>query len=173
MFSEDPEQQFRYLLDHTIDETVPSYARKTVVFIMLNPSIANESQLDPTLRRCRGFTQRLGGHHMTILNLFAFRATLPKDMLAAPDPIGPLNDSIIEKTVAREGVLHVIAGWGCHGTHLGRDRQVMELLAGRLSCLRLTKEGHPSHPLYLPAASPLLSFGFSAPLGLDTTTQSG
>lgn len=161
-FSEEDPPVYRYLLDHAIDESVPSYARKTVVWVMANPSVANRTRLDRTLRRCRSFTQRLGGHHMAILNAFAFISQDPAGMLAAEDPVGPLNDATIERTVAREGVIAVIAGWGVLGTHRGRDKQLVEILRGRLSCLGLTKDGLPRHPLYLRADAPLLPFGLPA-----------
>ncbi len=158
-FSEDG--TYRYLLDHSIDDSVPSYARKTVVWCMLNPSVANQTQLDRTLRRCRGFTQRLGGTHMTIVNAFAFVAQKPEVMLAAVDPVGPLNDEIILRAVEREGVIAVVAGWGPTAAHRGRHAQLMAMLAGKLSCLKVTKDGYPGHPLYLKSDSPLLPFGYT------------
>ncbi len=160
-FSDETPPTYRYLLDHTIDETVPSYARKTVVFVLANPSVANQTQLDPTLRRCRAFTQRLGAHHMAIVNAFAFVSQDPKGMYEAEDPIGPLNDETIRRTIAREGVVATICGWGKIGAHRGRDKHLMAMLPGQLSALKLNKDGSPSHPLYLPANSPLLPFGFA------------
>ncbi len=162
VFSEEtPTPLFRYKLEHRWDDDTPSYARKTVVWVMLNPSTADSQQLDPTLRRCKGFSKRLGAGGMVILNLFAFRATLPKDMLAAVDPVGPLNDDTIARTVEREDVTHVIAGWGVHGAHRDRDKQVTAMLTGRLSALKVTKDGRPGHPLYIKGDAPLLPFGSS------------
>jgi hypothetical protein len=43
-----------------------------------------------------------------------------------------------------------VAAWGAHGTFQGRDQSV-RLLVPKLHYLRLTKDGHPGHPLYLPA----------------------
>lgn len=159
VFSEDG--RYRYLLDHTLDETTPAYARKTVVWVMANPSVANQTQLDRTLRRCRSFTTRLGAHHMAIVNAFAFVSQDPALMLSADDPVGPLNDETIQRAVAREGVSHVVCGWGVLGAHRGRNRVLMEMLMGKLTCLGVTKDGHPRHPLYVKGDAPLQPFGYT------------
>ena len=119
------------------------------VFIGLNPSTADETTDDPTIRRCVAFAKAWGYAGLCMTNLFAFRATQPKDMMQASDPVGPFNNAYLTAAACRAGV--VIAAWGVHGTHHNRDRTVRELLP-RLHYLRLTKGGHPGHPLYLPAA---------------------
>jgi hypothetical protein len=129
----------------------------TCLFVMLNPSVADATQDDPTIRRCVGFAKREGCGKLAVVNLFAYRATKPADMLAAADPVGPDNDRHLAEEAATAKV--IIAAWGDHGTHRGRDRQVMKLLAGReVWCLRRTKGGQPGHPLYVPAAQPLERF---------------
>lgn len=151
--TEEPTPLYRWTLEHRWDEeTVPSYAKKTVAFLCLNPSTADNQSLDPTLRRCRGFAKALGAGGMVIVNLFAFRSTDPKGMLAAADPIGSLNDDYIQRVASREDITHVIAGWGTHGSHLGRATHVTQMLAGRLSALKVNADGSPSHPLYLSKA---------------------
>jgi hypothetical protein len=84
-----------------------------VAFIGLNPSTADETQDDPTIRRCIGFAKSWGFRGMMMLNLFAFRATDPKDMKAAADPIGPDNDRHIR--VASSILPQTICCWGTHG----------------------------------------------------------
>lgn len=165
---EEPTPLYRYSLEHRWDDETPSYARKTVVWILLNPSTADESSLDPTLRRCKGFSKGLGAGGMVILNAFAWRSTDPKGMLSAPDPIGPLNDSTIDKTIQRSDVIAVIAGWGCHGKHMDRDKQIIDMAAGKLQTLRINKDGTCAHPLYLPASSVLVPFGIAAPIVIDS-----
>lgn len=117
------------------------------MFIGLNPSTADETRDDPTIRRCIGFAQSWGYRSLLMTNLFAFRATYPADMMAAADPIGPENDSWLRTSAADAGV--VVAAWGTLGTHRGRDAAVRAMLRN-LRVLRLTKDGHPQHPLYLP-----------------------
>jgi hypothetical protein len=119
------------------------------MFIGLNPSTADETVDDPTIRRCMGFARAWGYGALCMVNLFAYRATQPADMLAQADPVGPLNDVYLTHLAASADV--VVAAWGNHGQHLERDQRVRGLLGQQLHYLRLTKDGHPGHPLYLPA----------------------
>lgn len=122
--------------------------RKICTFIGLNPSTADETEDDPTIRRCIQFAKDFGCNALCMLNLFAFRATDPKVMLAEPDPVGfALNDWYIRNVTSYSNI--VVAAWGTNGGHLDRDKQVVALVPN-LQCLRVTKDGHPAHPLYLP-----------------------
>lgn len=130
-------------------------------WIMLNPSTADGSEDDPTIRRCRSFSQRLGADGMVIVNLFAYRTPDPHDLLdtaqAGCDPIGPENDKTIVSVASLAS--WVIAAWGAHGGLMDRDRIVTDLVSGvRSTMWRLgatTKHGQPRHPLYLSADTPL------------------
>ena len=119
------------------------------MFIGLNPSTANETADDPTIRRCIAFARSWGHGALCMANLFAYRATQPADLRAQDDPVGPENDAYLQKLAAEAGV--VVAAWGVHGTHRGRHNVVRTMLP-TLHYLRLTKDGHPGHPLYLPAS---------------------
>lgn len=119
----------------------------TVLFVGLNPSTADETTDDPTIRRCVGFARDWGYGRLQMANLFAYRATAPAKLLAAHAPVGPQNDQHLV-TLANEAEL-VVAAWGSKGSYLGRDLSVRKLLP-RLHYLRLTRGGHPGHPLYLP-----------------------
>lgn len=116
------------------------------MFVGLNPSTADETQDDPTIRRCIAFAKAWGYGGVCMTNLFAYRATLPEVMKATSDPVGPDNDEYLRALAADAGV--VVAAWGANGTHKGRDAEVRKLLP-ELHCLALTKDGHPGHPLYL------------------------
>ena len=67
-----------------------------VAFIMLNPSTADGSVDDPTIRRCIGYGQSWGYGALAVGNLYAFRATEPQELRRARDPIGPDNDRHLE-----------------------------------------------------------------------------
>ena len=137
-------RRYRYWLSRWWDER-----REPLVVIGLNPSTADETADDPTIRRCIGYAKAWGHGGLVMLNLFAFRATDPRDMRAATDPVGPAND--VTLTTQTEG-RRVLCAWGAHGGHLNRARRVAHLLAGRdLVCLGRTKDGYPKHPLYLRA----------------------
>ncbi len=125
-----------------------------LMFVMLNPSTATELRNDPTIERCERRARSMGAGGVVIGNLFAFRATLPADLRAARDPIGPENDAVLATLGATSQMC--IAAWGVHGTHLNRHRQILQVLPRPLHCLGLTKAGHPRHPLYVPyAAGPM------------------
>lgn len=127
-----------------------------VCFILLNPSTADAEVDDPTVRRCVGFARRWGYDGLCIGNLFAFRATDPKLMRAQHDPVGPDNDAAL-LALARGAALRV-AAWGVHGAHLGRGEAVRRMLSG-LCVLRLTRQGAPGHPLYLPGTATPVAWG--------------
>lgn len=120
-----------------------------VMFVGLNPSTADATLDDPTIRRCIGFARAWGYTGLVMTNLFAWRDTDPRNMLAADDPVGPDNDRVLR--VAHDKAALTVAAWGAHGTHGGRHNVVRALLP-HLHYLRLTKDGHPGHPLYLPSS---------------------
>lgn len=136
----------RYTLIHRWDELLnPDYG---IAWICLNPSTADENQLDPTLRRIRDFSAMWGYSFFIMLNLFAWRATQPADMKRAADPIGAENDRWIAHWCGK--VDKVMLGWGEHGAHLRRDQQVLAYLdRAKVFCLERNASGQPKHPLYV------------------------
>ena len=142
IFSAD--NNYRYFLQRT---WAPK--GKTVAFICLNPSTADANIDDQTVRKCIRFAQRWGGARLIMGNLFAYRATDPRLLLKTPDPVGKENDGWLLKIVERSDIL--IAAWGLRGTLKGRDDVVLKKFKDQFSALHLTKNGCPSHPLYLPS----------------------
>jgi hypothetical protein len=118
-------------------------------FVCLNPSTADESRADPTVRRVVGFAKRWGYGAVVMTNLFAFRATDPRVMRAEPDPVGPENNATIWRLAQSAGA--VVAAWGRHGAHGGRAELILGGLAGPVWCLARNKDGSPKHPLYVAA----------------------
>ena len=139
-------EQYRYSLTRVWDAGAPR-----VLFVMLNPSTATEVQNDPTVERCERRARVLGFGGFRVTNIFAWRATDPRDMRAAADPIGPDNDATLLE--GADWADRIIAAWGVHGAHLERGAAVAARLAEGakpLYHLGLSKAGHPKHPLYLP-----------------------
>jgi hypothetical protein len=100
--------------------------------------------------RCQNFARDWGYGGLVVTNIFALRATDPKDMLAHPDPVGPENDNIIVSQAMHAKV--VVCAWGEDGKHLGWAASVVALLRRYsipLYCLQRNQSGEPSHPLYL------------------------
>ena len=135
-------------------------AGKAVMFIGLNPSTANADEDDPTIRKCVNFADRWGYSSIVMTNLFAYRATDPKEMKKADDPVGPANDLFLEEESF--GADLIVCAWGANGDYLQRDDSVVHLLKHQcgfdLKCLKLTKDGHPWHPLYVKYDTPLIEF---------------
>jgi hypothetical protein len=149
-------RRYRYVLDHAYGDMF-SQSLDYIAFVGLNPSVANEDHLDPTLRRIKSFTTSFGYHRFIMLNLFALVSTDPKNMLLHPDPIGPENDAHILR-VCSDAKL-VVACWGSLGRHMKRDEKVLDVLSGiKLSCLGVTGNSSPMHPLYLASESTLRSY---------------
>lgn len=141
--------QYRYRLKRSWDPSLPS-----CMFIMLNPSTADHEIDDPTITRCIDFAQAWGCGTLYVGNLFAFRATEPKKMKAAADPVGPNNKHHLRRValkVARSGGI-CVAAWGSHGGYRDQDKVVLKWFRAfgvQLHYLKLTKKLVPRHPLYL------------------------
>lgn len=121
----------------------------TCTFVMLNPSTADAEQDDPTIRRCMGFARSWGFARLKVVNLFAYRATDPRDLWKADAPIGPENDHVISLVLG--GSDFAVAAWGAHAP-AERVRQFAETFGGWcFYALGLTKDGAPRHPLYVRA----------------------
>lgn len=142
---------YRYSLTRDWHEEFPM-----MLFVMLNPSVADHKQDDPTIRRCINFAKREFCGMLEVVNLFAFRATNPEDMKAAEDPVGPNNDAIIREALKEAD--KVVCAWGAHGSYQGRDAVVLDIIrqSGHVPmALGVTKAGLPRHPLYLKNDAPL------------------
>lgn len=144
-------KSYRYLLERSWDESKPK-----VLFIMLNPSTADHKQDDPTIRRCMGFAESLGFGSLIIGNLFAFRATYPRDLAKAKAPSGPRNLYYLRK--AKKDCDIVITAWGVsHMVKKLNPTKTLKLIDSWESySLGHCKDGTPRHPLYLRKDSQLV-----------------
>lgn len=129
---------------------------KTCTFIMLNPSTADADIDDPTIRRCLGFARREDCRALRVVNLFAYRANDPADLIYGGDnPIGPDNLSYLyDAIIEADGPL--IAAWGAWRGAQDPGGLLARLFPGLLQCLGQTKSGAPRHPLYVRADAPLI-----------------
>lgn len=121
------------------------------MFIGLNPSTADETKDDQTIRKCIGFAKRWGFSALCMTNLFAWRARQPEDMKRVENPSGEDNQHHLLQCASEAGI--IIAAWSKHGSYRNQDLIVMQWLDGigaTLHCLRLNADGSPEHPLYVP-----------------------
>lgn len=140
---------YRYRLDRAWTPPLFGVLAGFVLWVMLNPSMADARVDDPTIRRTMGFSMRWGFSRSIVANLFGWRSTDPDALHGVHDPVGPDNDDVIRE-LARDAARIVVA-WGSHPMARARAEVVLPLLGPRLA-LRLTKTGAPEHPLYVPAA---------------------
>lgn len=139
-----PCKKYRYRLWRTWDDQPPA------VFVMLNPSTADEVENDPTVERCERRARAMGFGGLRVANIFALRSTDPSALYQHADPIGPGNDAAILESVTGAGL--VICAWGGHGILNGRGAAVLSMLrrAGITPhYLKLNNDGTPKHPLYV------------------------
>ena len=142
IFSRD--RKYRYVLWREWDSS-----KGTCVFIGLNPSTADEKIDDPTLRRCVNFAKSWGNGKYVMVNLFAYRATNPQDLIKQAKPLGYKNNHYIKQQCYDADM--VVAAWGNQGGLLKRNETVLKLLKDiPLKCFKLTSKGQPAHPLYQP-----------------------
>ena len=116
-----------------------------VLFIGLNPSVADETIDDPTLTRCINFAKDWGYGGLIMVNLFAYMSTYPIDLKKVKLPIGNNNNKHILKKQKKSQL--TVAAWGNDGCFLKRDKEVLKIISNPM-CLNINKSGQPAHPLY-------------------------
>jgi hypothetical protein len=141
---------YRYRLHRDL----PGNGTGCAVWVMLNPSTADDVTDDPTIRRCRGFAQRWGLSQLVVVNLYARRAQHPRDLWRAADPVGGDNDRHVGEALREAAAARwlVVCAWGRHA----RPARV-EVVAATMRDLGITgralgttRSGQPRHPLYVP-----------------------
>lgn len=140
---------YRYSLTRVWDADAPR-----VLFIMLNPSKADEIANDPTVERCERRARALGYGAFRVTNIFAWRDTDPKALKRAKHPEGPENKSTLVNSATWAN--DIVAAWGAHGEHRGQGAKIQAWLRcvdTPVLHLGLTKAGHPRHPLYISYAT--------------------
>jgi hypothetical protein len=144
-----PDRLYRYVLTRIWDPTVVP-----AMFVGLNPSTADETKDDPTIRRCMRFARDWGYGGLLMGNLYGLRSTHPcglytDDDSSPVDDVDGRNDGWLTQMSGDAGI--VVAAWGAT-THPipGRACRVAEAV-GEMLCLGVTKDGHPRHPLYVRA----------------------
>lgn len=124
------------------------------MWVMLNPSTADASRDDPTIRKCMEFAKRWGCGGIEVVNLYAYRSSSPRALASAGYQVGPKNVETLRAMLSDllNHVGPVVAAWGTHAAPMHGDWFRVEAdNAGRtLHYLRLNKDGSPGHPLYIP-----------------------
>lgn len=132
-------------------------------WVMLNPSIADGTRDDPTIRRCMGFANGWGLPGIIVTNLFARVTTKPAELwhwATWLDPVGVDNDTYL--LAAADAAQVTVCAWGSHTKAETRARHVLQILHSQgtvTKALRVSaRTGMPGHPLYLPGNSQLIDY---------------
>lgn len=128
-----------------------------MAWVMLNPSTADAAVDDPTIRRCISFAKREGYDGIEVINLYALRATDPKELIVADDPEGPDNEKHWEEVLHDHSIGMVVAAWGAGLKAQIPSRALSLWSLGGWYCLGKTKSGEPRHPLYIRGDQELVS----------------
>lgn len=149
---------YRYRLERHVADSGPVFA-----FFGVNPSTADASEDDATVRKWRGFVTRWGGSRFIVGNVFAFRATDVRGLASVADPVGQVNNGHLQEIISDADVL--VPCWG-NTTKLPRElrphcRWLLHVLcmAGKpVKTFGLTQSGDPLHPLMLGYDTPLVDW---------------
>ena len=138
--------------------------KKTMVFVMLNPSTADGLKDDPTIRRCMYFAKRESCDILEVVNLYGYRAPNPEKLWYVGDPWGPENNEHIATALNKADV--IVCAWGNNARNeaVGQFLDVYESL--NLKCLGMTKRGAPKHPLYIKSDQKLIDYKASSQEGI-------
>jgi len=145
---------YRYLLRRTWD-----FGKPRALLVMLNPSTADARSDDATIRSCVRLLSGLGYGSMEVVNVFAFRATNPDELLTASDPVGPRNADVMAAAINRCDI--VIFAWGAHSMAEGRGPLILSTVRSyrpMAFCFGKTKHGAPKHPLYIKSGTQLEAY---------------
>lgn len=146
--------KYRYLLRRTWDHGKPR-----ALIVMLNPSTADATLDDATIRSCVRLLTGHGYGSMEVVNVYGYRATDPDELAKQADPIGPHNAKTIEAAIHRCDV--VICAWGAYPPARQHATAILNAVRAHrpaLYCFGKTKAGAPKHPLYIKSGTPLETF---------------
>lgn len=136
--------------------------QRTAVCIGLNPSTADHTRDDPTIKAMYQHCDAWDRERLIMINLFTLVATDPPDMKKHPTPEVNGSLEVWQELFAKpEPGLLVVAAWGAHGIHQDQDRQAMKWLRHwgiKPMCLVINADGTPKHPLYVTRGTPLKEY---------------
>ena len=139
---------------YTLSRDVSMFGDKVFAYFGVNPSTADETFDDQTVKKWIGFTEKNSGSKFLVGNVFAYRATDVNELAEVEDPVGPDNDEYLSGLIDQADVL--VPCWGARDKLPKSLRErlddVMSLLiaSGKpVLCFGLTASGDPKHPMML------------------------
>lgn len=139
--------QYRYSLQRYVKPPIASF--RWVLWVLNNPSTADHDIDDATVRRTWAFTESWGFNGMLLINTNPYRCTNPRSQRIPPAHILAANDAYLIDAMSQYDL--TVCGWGdAANPELVKRAALVLHSCGPLHSLRVTKQGNPGHPLYLP-----------------------
>lgn len=151
----DPTRTWRYYLWRRWQMDLPP-----LVCVLLNPSVANESDSDHTVTKLMQFARQWAFGGLDVFNIFSVCSTNPKFLYTVADPVGPDNNHWLASIPSSSSV---VCAWGRHGEYRGRGYMVARSLTDRackIRCFGKCSNGEPKHPLMLGYKTELRPFSY-------------
>ena len=139
-------KKYRYTLFRLWDSSLP-----TILFIMMNPSTADENINDPTVAKCMRYARKWGYGGLYIGNVCAYRATDKMALLSISDPVGTINFSSVLNMATKADMIVIAHGQLPKGLQFHANNMCDYLRKNNLTLhvIKLSKNNIPCHPLFL------------------------
>lgn len=146
-------RKYRYALWRKWDNNKPM-----VMFIGLNPSIASESQNDPTVKKVAMISKNNGFGGFYMMNCFPYISTNPNDLKVYGNIA--YNDHWLYQ--AERECKEVVFAWGNFKIvkDIGRDIELTAMFPNA-KALHINKNGSPKHPLYCKSNTLFIPFSIT------------
>ena len=136
----------RYSLKREWDKS-----KNKILYIMLNPSLADDKNDDPTIRRLINFTKKFNYGGFLVGNIFTTITPNPKEL----DKSKGMSDKNLEELIKLiNKVDQIVYAWGSSI----EEPQLLKKLVLNPKCFGKNLNGTPKHPLYLPSQTELINF---------------
>ena len=136
----------RYFLKREWDNS-----KGLLLYIMLNPSVADEIKDDPTIRRLINFTKKFDYGGFLVGNIFTKITPNPKDIDRSKG-ISDKNFEELFKLIYKVDL--IVYAWG----NTVEEPQPLKELVLSPKCFGKNLNGTPKHPLYIPKNSKLIAY---------------
>lgn len=129
-------------------------SKPMVMFIGLNPSTADATNDDPTIKRVKRFASDWGYGGVYMLNLFSFITPYPAELIICEDNTD--NDFYLKLYGNKSS--EIVYAWGSFKEARERALEVQKLFINP-KALHINNDGSPKHPLYVKADTKLVNYG--------------
>ena len=145
LFSND--KKHRYFLERVWNDSL-----ETILFVLLNPSIADSKKDDPTIKKLISFSKKWGYGGFCVCNLYSYRTPSPKELYNNSNNKSKKNKEYLKNNILKSN--RVIYGWGATEFE---PKWILDLVKEPL-CFGKNKNGTPKHPLYMNYKTKLIKY---------------